>query len=155
MIFLCWVTKCITLREKHIGKNKVISKHYNVLEVTIIIKVNDRYVVSNKKKQISREIYILWTIALDIQLSKCGQPIGPSMLPTFNLTGDVLAVNKVPTWWGQLNNGDVVLMRSPENPRKHIVKRVLGVEGEMVAYLVDPANSDTTKTVMVQLSAYE
>ncbi|KAF3338060.1 mitochondrial inner membrane protease subunit 1-like protein [Carex littledalei] len=75
--------------------------------------------------------------------------MGPSMLPTFNLTGDLVAVNKVPTWWGQLNKGDVVLMRSPENPRKHIVKRVLGVEGEMVTYLVDPANSNTTKTVMV------
>lgn len=87
-------------------------------------------------------------------MSKCGQLMGPSMLPTFNLTGDIVAVNKVPTWWGQLNKGDVVLMRSPENPRKQIVKRVLGVEGEMVTYLVDPATS-TTKTVTVQLSAYE
>jgi mitochondrial inner membrane protease subunit 1 len=81
--------------------------------------------------------------------------MGPSMLPTFNLTGDILAINKVAMRWGQLNTGDVVLMRSPENPRKHIATRILGVEGDTVTYLVNPANSNTSKTVAVCHCAYD
>ncbi|KAF3336417.1 mitochondrial inner membrane protease subunit 1 isoform X2 [Carex littledalei] len=82
-------------------------------------------------------------------LSKCRQVIGPSMLPTLNQAGDILAVNMVPKWWGQFNTGDVVLMRSPGNPTLHLAKRILGVEGEKVTYLVDPNNSKTIKTVLV------
>jgi mitochondrial inner membrane protease subunit 1 len=81
--------------------------------------------------------------------------MGPSMLPTINMTGDILAVNRVAKRWGQLNTGDVVLMRSPENPRKHIAKRIFGVEGDTVTYLVDPANSDASKTVVVCHCAYD
>ncbi|KAF8673398.1 hypothetical protein HU200_048962 [Digitaria exilis] len=74
---------------------------------------------------------------------------GPSMLPAINLAGDVLAVDRVSARLGRVENGDVVLMISPEDPRKVVAKRVLGMEGDSVTYLVDPGNSDASKTVVV------
>jgi inner membrane protease subunit 1 len=66
---------------------------------------------------------------------------GPSMLPTLNLAGDVLAVDRVSVRLGRVASGDVVLMISPEDLRKSITKRVVGMQGDSVTYLVDPGNS--------------
>ncbi|CAI9088907.1 OLC1v1023362C1 [Oldenlandia corymbosa var. corymbosa] len=74
---------------------------------------------------------------------------GPSMLPTLNLTGDVLLVEHLSTSLGKVGPGDVVVVRSPENPRKCITKRILAMGGESVTFLVDPNNSDRTRSVMV------
>ncbi|KAJ1276434.1 hypothetical protein BS78_05G214000 [Paspalum vaginatum] len=74
---------------------------------------------------------------------------GPSMLPSINLAGDVVAVDKLSLRLGKVAPGDVVLMVSPLDPRRPIVKRVLGMEGDSVTYLVDPGNSDASKTVTV------
>lgn len=74
---------------------------------------------------------------------------GPSMMPAINLAGDVLAVDRVSATIGRVHTGDVVLMISPEDPRKVVAKRVVGMEGDSVTYLVDPGNSDAAKTVVV------
>ncbi|CAL9077264.1 unnamed protein product [Musa hybrid cultivar] len=74
---------------------------------------------------------------------------GPSMLPTINLTGDVVAVERVSPRWGSLAVGDVVILLSPENPRKTVAKRVLGLEGDAVTFLVDPARGSASQTVVV------
>ncbi|CAO2149804.1 unnamed protein product [Urochloa humidicola] len=74
---------------------------------------------------------------------------GPSMLPAMNLAGDVVAVDKVSVRRGKVGPGDVVLMISPEDPRKAVAKRVVGMGGDSVTYLEDPGNSDTAKTVVV------
>ncbi|XP_038990266.1 mitochondrial inner membrane protease subunit 1-like [Phoenix dactylifera] len=74
---------------------------------------------------------------------------GPSMLPTMNLTGDIIAVDRVTARWGTVAVGDVVLLRSPENPRKTVTKRVLGLEGDAVTYIVDPHKGDASKTLVV------
>ncbi|WVZ50303.1 hypothetical protein U9M48_001569 [Paspalum notatum var. saurae] len=74
---------------------------------------------------------------------------GPSMLPAVNLAGDVVAVDRLSVRCGKVAPGDVVLMLSPEDPRKPIAKRVLGMEGDSVTYLVDPGHSDASKTVTV------
>ncbi|XP_029124330.1 mitochondrial ATP-independent inner membrane protease subunit 1a [Elaeis guineensis] len=74
---------------------------------------------------------------------------GPSMLPTMNLTGDIIAVDRVTARRGTVAVGDVVLFRSPENPRRAITKRVLGLEGDAITYLVDPHKGDASKTVVV------
>lgn len=71
------------------------------------------------------------------------------MLPTLNLTGDVLLVEHLSTLLGKVGPGDVVLARSPENPRKSVTKRIVAMEGESVTFLVDPSFSDRTHTVMV------
>ncbi|XP_020101080.1 mitochondrial inner membrane protease subunit 1 [Ananas comosus] len=75
--------------------------------------------------------------------------LGPSMLPTMNLTGDVVAVDRITARWGSVAVGDVVLLLSPENPRKTVAKRIMGLEGDAVTYLVDPAKGDESKTAVV------
>ncbi|KAE8649250.1 hypothetical protein Csa_014397 [Cucumis sativus] len=67
---------------------------------------------------------------------------GPSMLPTLNLTGDVLLAEHVSHRVGRVGPGDVVLVRSPRNPRKMLTKRIVGVEGDKVNFYPDPANSN-------------
>ncbi|KAL1537661.1 Mitochondrial ATP-independent inner membrane protease subunit 1a [Salvia divinorum] len=74
---------------------------------------------------------------------------GPSMLPTLNFTGDVLLVDKLSPLLGKVGNGDVVLVRSPENPRKSITKRIVGVEGDTVTFLVDSGRSVRSNSVVV------
>ncbi|KAB8115884.1 hypothetical protein EE612_056683 [Oryza sativa] len=75
--------------------------------------------------------------------------MGPSMLPAMNLAGDVVAVDLVSARLGRVASGDAVLLVSPEDPRKAVVKRVVGMEGDAVTFLVDPGNSDASKTVVV------
>ncbi|XP_047965532.1 mitochondrial inner membrane protease subunit 1 [Salvia hispanica] len=74
---------------------------------------------------------------------------GPSMLPTLNFTGDVLLVDKLSPLLGKVGNGDVVLVRSPENPRKSITKRIVGVEGDTVTFLADSGRGDQSNSVVV------
>ncbi|KAH6824717.1 Peptidase S24/S26A/S26B/S26C family protein [Perilla frutescens var. hirtella] len=74
---------------------------------------------------------------------------GPSMLPTLNFTGDVVLVEKLSPLLGKVGPGDVVLVRSPENPRKAITKRIVGVEGDTITFLVDPSRSDRSSSVLV------
>uniref|UniRef100_A0A0E0MHA9 Peptidase S26 domain-containing protein n=1 Tax=Oryza punctata TaxID=4537 RepID=A0A0E0MHA9_ORYPU len=74
---------------------------------------------------------------------------GASMLPTVNLAGDVVVVDRVSPRLGRVANGDAVLLISPKDPRKLVVKRVVGMEGDAVTFLVDPGNSDASKTVVV------
>lgn len=74
---------------------------------------------------------------------------GPSMLPTVNFTGDVLLVDKLSPLLGKVGNGDVVLVRSPENPRKSITKRIVGVEGDTVTFLSDYGRGDQSNSVVV------
>ncbi|XP_057493457.1 mitochondrial ATP-independent inner membrane protease subunit 1a-like [Actinidia eriantha] len=74
---------------------------------------------------------------------------GPSMLPTFNLTGDLLLAERISARFGRVGPGDIVIIRSPENPRKIVAKRVKGVEGDSVTYVVEPKSSDRCDTVVV------
>jgi inner membrane protease subunit 1 len=71
------------------------------------------------------------------------------MLPTFNLTGDLFLADRLSTRFGKVGRGDVVLVRSPEDPRKVVAKRLLGMEGDSVTYVVDPKNTDRSETVVV------
>ncbi|KAI3525248.1 hypothetical protein L2E82_02317 [Cichorium intybus] len=74
---------------------------------------------------------------------------GPSMLPTLNLTGDVVLSEFISHRLGKVGPGDVVLIQSPENPRKMITKRIVAMEGEVVSFLVDPSRSEKSRTVVV------
>ncbi|XP_024961811.1 mitochondrial inner membrane protease subunit 1-like isoform X1 [Cynara cardunculus var. scolymus] len=74
---------------------------------------------------------------------------GPSMLPTFNLSGEIVLLESISTRYGKVGSGDVVIVRSPENPRKVITKRIIGMEGDSITYVVDPINSDRTETLVV------
>ncbi|KAL4627470.1 hypothetical protein ACB092_05G168000 [Castanea dentata] len=74
---------------------------------------------------------------------------GPSMIPTFNLTGDMFLAERLSIKFGKVGPGDIVLLRSPESPRKVMVKRLLGLESHSVTYVVDPMNSDRCDTIVV------
>ncbi|GMI85978.1 hypothetical protein like AT1G23465 [Hibiscus trionum] len=74
---------------------------------------------------------------------------GPSMLPTLNITGNLLLVERISTRTGKVQPGDIVIFRSPDTPRKVVCKRLIGMEGDQVTYVVDPNNSDECKTIVV------
>ncbi|KAM7260630.1 hypothetical protein ACFE04_011303 [Oxalis oulophora] len=63
---------------------------------------------------------------------------GPSMLPTLNKNGDVVLVEHVSHRLGKVGPGDVVLVKSPVDPRKNLTKRVLAMEGDKVTFFTDP-----------------
>ena len=68
--------------------------------------------------------------------------VGPSMLPTFNQWGDVVLVDRTPLCFANnrpkpakkngIGKGDVVVSRSPTNPKHMVCKRVVAVGGERV-----------------------
>jgi len=66
------------------------------------------------------------------------QCVGPSMLPTFNARGDVVLLESATARRGALRVGDVVVARSPSDPRHAVCKRVLGLPGDVVQ-VGDPA----------------
>ena len=71
------------------------------------------------------------------------------MLPTFNLTGDWALAERFSHKLGKVGAGDIVILKSPVEPRKIMTKRVMGVEGDSVTYVVEPKNSDRTETIVV------
>ncbi|KAK1307668.1 hypothetical protein QJS10_CPA09g00034 [Acorus calamus] len=60
------------------------------------------------------------------------QVYGTSMYPTFNESGDVLLLERVSPRIGRVRSGDVVLVRSPQMPKRVVCKRVVAVEGDPV-----------------------
>nr|XP_016440146.1 PREDICTED: mitochondrial inner membrane protease subunit 1 isoform X1 [Nicotiana tabacum] len=98
-----------------------------------------------------RQIPLLITCHQQLYLLPChGMYVyGPSMLPTLNLTGDVLLAEHLSPLLDKLGPGDVVLVRSPDNPRKTVTKRIVGMEGDTVTFLADPARSNRHVTLKV------
>ncbi|XP_028764765.1 mitochondrial inner membrane protease subunit 1-like [Neltuma alba] len=74
---------------------------------------------------------------------------GPSMLPTIGPMATFLLAERNSPRFGKVERGDIVVVQSPENPQKFIVKRLLGLQGDSVTFLVDPKNSNKRKTVVV------
>ncbi|XP_065875990.1 mitochondrial ATP-independent inner membrane protease subunit 1a-like [Euphorbia lathyris] len=74
---------------------------------------------------------------------------GPSMLPTIYLFGDIVLAETISHRIGKVGTGDIVLIRSPWKPRVLLTKRVKGMEGDSVTYVIDPKNSDETNTVVI------
>ena len=102
-----------------------------------------RYLVLRRAKDASKALVQTLALAHAInetafEVTAC---VGPSMLPTFNQWGDVVLVDRtpfVPTMccFANGNNGvgkgDVVVSRSPTNPKHMVCKRVVAVGGERV-----------------------
>ena len=63
---------------------------------------------------------------------------GSSMLPTFNFSGDMVLAEHFSHRLGKVAHGDVVLVRSPDDPKRMVAKRVLGLEGDEVTCSFDP-----------------
>ena len=102
-----------------------------------------RYLVLRRAKDASKALVQTLALAHAInetafEVTAC---VGPSMLPTLNQWGDVVLVDRtpfVPTMccFANGNNGvgkgDVVVSRSPTNPKHMVCKRVVAVGGERV-----------------------
>ncbi|XP_065645932.1 mitochondrial inner membrane protease subunit 1 isoform X2 [Hydra vulgaris] len=57
---------------------------------------------------------------------------GPSMQPTFNQYQDSTIVFTSRSLWRKFQVGDIVVARSPSNPKQMVCKRIAAVEGERV-----------------------
>ncbi|XP_027928132.1 mitochondrial inner membrane protease subunit 1 isoform X2 [Vigna unguiculata] len=73
---------------------------------------------------------------------------GVSMLPTLNVTGDILLADHLSPLLGNVGHGDLVLVRSPLNPKIRLTKRVVAVEGDTVTYF-DPLHSEASQVAVV------
>ncbi|KAH9619225.1 hypothetical protein KSS87_010715 [Heliosperma pusillum] len=79
----------------------------------------------------------------------CLKAPGASMLPTMGVSGDIVFVDLISPRFGKTVPRDIVIVRSPECPRKVITKRLIAQAGDSVTFLVDPKNSEQSKTVVV------
>ncbi|RID68280.1 hypothetical protein BRARA_C00450 [Brassica rapa] len=96
-----------------------------VAKFLCLLHVTDRYIISSTHVQ------------------------GPSMLPTLNLTGDVILAEHLSHRFGKIGLGDVVLVRSPTDPMKMVTKRVLGLEGHILSFFADPLVGDDSVNIVV------
>ncbi|KAL8091002.1 hypothetical protein AgCh_040185 [Apium graveolens] len=79
---------------------------------------------------------------------------GPSMIPTFKITGGFVLAEKISTRFGKVGKGDIVLIRSPEDPRKIVTKRVVGMEGDSVDYSVNRDSGDVFEKIAVRFMSF-
>ena len=57
---------------------------------------------------------------------------GPSMLPTFNATGDIVLMDRLSPRLGRVGVGDIVICKSPTHPHQTVCKRVAALGGGRV-----------------------
>ena len=67
------------------------------------------------------------------------------MLPTLAARGDVVLAESLSVRAGKLRVGDVVVARSPTNPRHTVCKRVLGLGGDVVE-VGEPISSSSSSS---------
>lgn len=70
---------------------------------------------------------------------------GPSMLPTFNVSGDFVLVDMLFWKYAPIQVNQLFMYISPENIDKRVMKRVLGLPGDIL--FIDPIESDRRITV--------
>ena len=58
--------------------------------------------------------------------------IGPSMLPTFHTAGDIVLSDAISPRFTGYTVGDVVIAKSPTDPKKQVCKRIRAREGDVV-----------------------
>lgn len=54
---------------------------------------------------------------------------GPSMMPTFNMTGDIVLMDRITPRLGSVSVGDIVICKSPTHATQTVCKRVAALEG--------------------------
>ncbi|KAL4317671.1 hypothetical protein AHAS_Ahas15G0408400 [Arachis hypogaea] len=77
------------------------------------------------------------------------QTSGPSMLPTIDLIPTIFFGERISTRFGKVTRGDIVIIRSPQNPRKLLAKRLVGMEDDTVTYISNPDEPDKHETIVV------
>eukprot|EP00050_Salpingoeca_kvevrii_P012590 m.23706 g.23706 ORF g.23706 m.23706 type:complete len:160 (-) comp4162_c0_seq1:77-556(-) len=69
--------------------------------------------------------------------------VGPSMLPTINSKGDIVIEDCISKRLGLIKRGDIVVARSPRNPKILVAKRVTAVAGDEVT--INPKSAHPVK----------
>ncbi|KAJ0266400.1 hypothetical protein HA466_0004160 [Hirschfeldia incana] len=69
---------------------------------------------------------------------------GPSMIPTLHPSGNVVVAERI----SKPSRGDVVVFQSPQDPNKLPIKRVIGLEGDSVSFVLDNNNESITTIVV-------
>ncbi|XP_058775093.1 uncharacterized protein LOC131649348 [Vicia villosa] len=69
------------------------------------------------------------------------------MLPTLNIIGDVVLVEHLSPRIGKVGHGDLVLVTSPLNPNRNLIKRVVAMEGDTVTFF-DASGFVSSRTVV-------
>ena len=118
-----------------------------------------RYLVLRRAKDASKALVQTLALAHAInetafEVTAC---VGPSMLPTFNQWGDVVLVDRTPfvpvvccfANGNGVGKGDVVVSRSPTNPKHMVCKRVVAVGGERVEKKASASESRGRREVEV------
>jgi signal peptidase I len=59
---------------------------------------------------------------------------GPSMEPAF-VHQKRVRLNPFAYWWKPPRRGDVVALRSPEDPKRYDLKRIVGLPGETISWI--------------------
>lgn len=57
--------------------------------------------------------------------------LGSSMYPTLQ-ERDRLFTNKITMYFSKPERGDIVVLKAPDNPDKDYIKRVIGIEGDII-----------------------
>lgn len=71
------------------------------------------------------------------------------MTPTLHSSGNVLLAERISRRYQKPSRGDIVVIRSPEDPNKTPIKRVIGIEGDCISFVIDPVNNDKSETIVV------
>eukprot|EP00126_Sphaerothecum_destruens_P011035 Sdes_comp20843_c0_seq1m17548 len=58
--------------------------------------------------------------------------MGPSMMPTINSEGDILLIECISSRKKALKKGDIVISKSPSEPRNLLCKRITAMPGEKI-----------------------
>jgi hypothetical protein len=69
---------------------------------------------------------------------RCLQAHDPSMVPTFNFSGDVVLAARVSHWFGRVVRGDVVMVRAHADPKMMVGKRGSGYGGYVIPQWYSP-----------------
>jgi mitochondrial inner membrane protease subunit 1 len=88
-------------------------------------------------------VHLFWDYFYELSLTQ-----GPSMLPTLEVLGDSVVLDK---WYRRgrgIQVGDLVTFESVIQPGENVLKRVLGMEGDYVLRDTPESGSD----VMIQVS---
>lgn len=83
------------------------------------------------------------------RLFSISSTIGPSMLPTMNVSGDWVYISKLHVYGRGVKSGDVVSYTHPvDGPGVHVIKRIIGMPGDFV--VKDPTDG-SNDMLQVQL----
>ena len=87
----------------------------------------------NERARAQMARVVIWMTAIKTHVVDLTLCVGPSMMPTFNPSGDVVLVERLSAVKGRApRRGDVVLATSPTNPTQLVFKRAVGLGGDVI-----------------------